>query len=293
MTSPRIVLTGVTGFLGSHLLNSLVTREVDLCLVTRAASVRNDGHSTASEFVSTEDRNWMEVVRDFHPTCVIHTATRFQVSHDRSDISPMITANVEVGTVLLDIAHECGSRFVTTSSAWQHYQGLPGLPVNLYAATKQAFDVIANFYRGEGLDLRRLTLFDVYGPKDTRRKLVPLLLEAARTGVPMQATSGRQLIDLTYVDDVVRAVLMIALDSATIEASDAVLKSGPVSVRQVAEVLEWVIGQPVPVNWGATLDRPREMREDWGLEPVLPHWKPEVPLAEGLSRIWEVEQSRD
>lgn len=293
MTSPRIVLTGVTGFLGSHLLPSLLARDVDLCLVTRAASARNSAFATASELVSTEDPNWTEVVRDFRPTCVIHAATRFQVNHDRSDISPMITANVEVGTVLLDIAHECGSRFVTTSSAWQHYRGLLGSPVNLYAATKQAFDVIANFYRGEGLDLRRLTLFDVYGPKDTRRKLVPLLLDAARTGVPMQATSGRQLIDLTYVDDVVRAVLMVALDRDTFEVHDAVVRSGPVSVRHVAEALEHAIDRPVPVAWGVTPDRPKEMREDWGVEPVLPHWKPEISLAEGLSRVWEVEQSHE
>ena len=293
MTSPRIVLTGATGFLGSHLLTSLLDRDLDLCLLTRVPLPTSDDLGSVVEVATTEDPTWTDVVRDFHPTCVIHTATRFQVNHDRGDIEPMITANVGVGAILLDVAHECGARFVTISSAWQHFRGVPGAPVNLYAATKQAFDVIADFYRQEGLDLRRLTLFDVYGPKDTRRKLVPLLLAAARSGKPLQATSGHQLIDLTYVDDVVRAVLMIALDGNTIQASDAVLKSRPVSLRQVAKVLEGVIGQPVPVIWGATPDRPREMREDWGLEPVLPQWKPEISLADGLGRTWEAEHSHD
>ena len=76
--------------------------------------------------------------------------------------------------------------------------------MSLYAATKQALAVIVEYYvRVRGLDATTVTLFDTYGPGDVRPKLVPLLLRAARDGAPVDMSDGGQLIDLTYVDDVV------------------------------------------------------------------------------------------
>ena len=293
VTSPRIVLTGASGFLGSHLHAALLRRDVELCLVTHQRIPSIAGAESAEKVVSVKTPDWIDAVEAFAPNCFVHAATRFQVTHDRSDIPPMVRANVEVGTQLLDLAYHHDARFVTISTAWQLYEGLPRNPMNLYAATKQAFDSIADFYRGEGLDLVRLFLFDVYGPGDTRKKFVPLLMEAARTGAPMHATSGQQLIDLTYVDDVVEAIIGCAMRQSPATTIDSVLKSGTRPVRQVAEVFGDVIGAPVPVIWGAIPDRQKEMRQDWGLEPVLLDWSPTVDLSEGLKRVWEWEGVRD
>lgn len=281
----RVVLTGVGGFLGSHLAHELITRNVELLLIvheTQPSSVISE----VAEVASSKDLQWRDQLMRFNPTHIIHAATRFQVRHSRDDIQPMLRSNIEFGTQLLDIAHACGSRFTTISSAWQMYQGKKNTPLNLYAATKQAFDTLADFYRAEGLNLSRLYLFDVYGPGDRRQKLVPLLMEAARVKSPLMATSGRQLIDLTYVDDVVRAVVEVSLGSDVPDCGDWVVKSGPISVRRVAEIMSEAIGEAVPVTWGAIEERNKEMTFDWGLEPVVPGWKPEVDLPDGLLQTW-------
>lgn len=284
--SRRVVLTGSGGFLGSHVARYLVDQDVATLLITHNSEPPRSVMEAGARAVNVADKEWEERVDHFGPTCVIHVATRFQVGHDRSDITPMVRANVELGAKLLDLAHGHGARFVTISSAWQRYEGQANAPVNLYAATKQAFDVIADYYRSSGLDLARLYLFDVYGPGDSRRKLVPLLMDAAKSGRPLLATSGRQLIDLTFVDDVVDAVAQVAFATDKSLSLDAVIKSGPVPVRRVAEVLSTVIGEQVPVEWGAVADREKEMVADWGLEPVLPNWRPKVSLFDGLNRIW-------
>lgn len=285
--APKICLTGSGGFLGSHLARRIADRDCELLLVTHVSKAPREAVARGAKVVSVLDDNWLDQVDQFEPTCFVHAATRFQVGHTQGDVVPMIRANVEVGALLLDMAFRRSSRFVTLSSAWQKFQGRPISPVNLYAATKQAFDTIADFYCGEGLDLRRLTTFDVYGPADKRQKLVPLLFKTSRTGRPLQATSGQQLIDLTFVDDVVRAVTMIAFDEETQSSIDYVVKSGSLPVREVVDILSDVVGKDVPVNWGAVPDREKQMTYDWDLEPVLPNWKPEIGLREGLRRSWE------
>ena len=282
----KVVLTGAAGFLGSHLARDLLSRDLDLLLVTHTSPPPVFAKDQGVVTVSVTDPAWLGTIMEWEPTCIVHAATRFQVSHSQSDISPMVQANVELGTQLLDIAHACRSRFVTVSTAWQKYEGRNNSPVNLYAATKQAFDSIADFYQGEGLDLARIFLFDVYGPGDTRRKLVPLLMSAAASGQPLHATSGSQLIDLTFVDDVVRAITDVALGDESLSAVDAVVKSGAMTVRQVSEILSEAIGQPIPVEWGAVPDRPKEMLHDWGLEPMLSGWEPQCSLIEGLRQTW-------
>ena len=283
----RVVLTGAGGFLGSHLCRDLIGRDFDLLLVLHTSPPPTAAVERDVAMTSTRDPTWLDEVSAFNPTCVIHAATRFQVSHSRDDIAPMVRSNVELGTQLLDVALSCGSRFVTLSSAWQRYEGRINSPVNLYAATKQAFDSVADFYQREGLNLARLFLFDVYGPSDTRQKLVPLLMSAAATKQPLPATSGEQLIDLTFVDDVVRAITDAAFSDKSSLVIDGVVKSGAMTVRHVAEVLSEAIGRPVPVQWGEVPDRPKEMLHDWELEPALPGWSPIVSLPEGLVKTWE------
>ena len=286
MSSRRIALTGATGFLGSHLLETLMGTDLDVAVLIHQTPILDEAVSSGVSVVRTGLPDWQERLLEFDPDCVIHTATRFQVNHDRRDISPMIRANVEFGTELLQISAETGARLVTFSSFWQRYEGRSQAPMNLYAATKQAFDDVADYFRDDGLDLTRLTLFDVYGPGDTRVKLVTLLVRAALSGDPLEASSGNQLIDLTYVDDVVEAVLQVALESDAAGEGDFVVRSGALPLRNVASTLSEVVGRPVPVVWGARPDRPREMRQDWEMGTLLPGWSPRVSLSEGLSRVW-------
>lgn len=286
MAEHRVLLTGGSGFLGSHIFRALTKAEVEIAVVTHVNSVGN--RQRADEFLSLPTSNdaWKQEALDFRPTHVVHAATRFQVNHDGQDIRPMIRANVELGTELLEIGAETNAQFLTFSSFWQQYEGRGHQPMNLYAATKQAFDEIADYFRNEGLDLARLTLFDVYGPGDTRSKLVPLLIHAALSGEPLDASSGMQLIDLTYIDDVVDAVMQVLFEMPPKEPADFVVRSGARKIRDVVDTLGQVTGSEVPVCWGARPDRPREMREDWDVGVLLPDWSPKVTLPAGLERVW-------
>jgi nucleoside-diphosphate-sugar epimerase len=220
---------------------------------------------------------------------VFHLATSFIAQHETCDIPELIDSNITFGTVILEAARGASARVVLTGSAWQHFEGATYHPVSLYAATKQALFDVAAFYAHEGLDVRELTLFDTYGPDDPRRKLVPLLLEAAATGEQIDMSSGTQLIDLLYVTDVVEALIRTADQPASESTSvqQFVARSGtPVSIRGLVELIEQVVGSEINVAWGKRPDRPREMRSDWTFGHPVPGWSPRVDLASGIRSCW-------
>jgi nucleoside-diphosphate-sugar epimerase len=235
----------------------------------------------------------VERIAEFAPDVVIHLATHFLASHEVSDIPELMRANIEFGTFVLEGASRCGARVVNVNSAWQHVNGAEYSPVSLYAATKQAFSDIATYYsQVRDLEIRDVTLFDSYGPGDTRMKLVPLLLGAARSGASLDMSDGQQLIDLTYVDDVALGLLHAALVS-DVPSSTVIRSWKPLTIREVVARVESVTGASLAVNWGVRPARPREMRTDWVFGSALPGWQPSVTFDEGLTRCWNATSTSD
>jgi len=129
----RVLVTGASGFIGSHTVAELVKQGAHVAATTRSLPFE-------SAQVSIKVDSGMESgITEFKPECVIHLATKFMPSHTGKDISALIESNIEFGTRVLQVSTELGALFLTASSHWQHYQGKDYSPISLYAATKQAF----------------------------------------------------------------------------------------------------------------------------------------------------------
>ncbi|MFZ3018966.1 MAG: NAD-dependent epimerase/dehydratase family protein [Gallionella sp.] len=284
------LMTGSTGFIGSHLVNGLLAAGWQVHVVIRKplgecswdpAQVKTHHHDGSTEGL-------VSIMREAGPDVVLHLASLFLSSHRVEDVVPLMQSNVQFPAQLLEAMHQanCG-RLLNTGTAWQHYRGMDYSPVNLYAATKQAFGTILQYYV-EACGLRAITLelSDTYGPGDTRRKLMHLLDEVARTQKPLPMSPGEQKIDLVHVDDVVRAYL-IAAERLLAEPGNghecyAVSSGQPVRLKELVAVFERVRGVSVPVQWGGRGYREREVMEPWSGGNILPGWSPQIGLESGL-----------
>lgn len=288
-----VLVTGATGFIGRHLCDRLVSAGADVHAVVRAASssgahlagvTTHTVHDATAEFATVST-----VVR---PVVIFHLATRFAQKHHPTAISQMVDANVTFGAAVADAAVRGHARMVHATSAWQHYAGSDYSPVSLYAATKQALcDVIQYFAEMEGLVADEVCLFDTYGPRDPRQKLVWLLLEHAASGAPLPMSSGHQLVDLTHVEDVVSAFVGVA--TATPLGGRLVARSGhPITVRELTALVERVSGRPINAQWDLRPARGREMDQDWIVPGVSTSWRPRIDLQSGVADLWTEEVSR-
>jgi nucleoside-diphosphate-sugar epimerase len=287
----RALLTGVTGFVGSHLARALLADGDEVHAVVRPGAHLDRIPDLRDRLQLHEDDGGTGLavaVEAARPEVTFHLATRFIAEHQPPDVGPLVADNVAFPARLLEALDGSGSTFVNVGTAWQHVDGSPYRPKNLYAATKQAFeDVLAHYRVNGGRPCATVHLFDSYGPQDHRGKLLAALLGALRTGTPLEMSSGEQLVDLVHVDDIVRA-LRLAAPAAVAGVKPAHFAAGTGqarSLRDVVAVLEQVAGRAVPVRWGARPDRAGEMRVPWDAGSPVPGWQPRVPLAEGLADL--------
>ena len=83
-------------------------------------------------------------------------------------------------TILLDaVVNIKIKKFINLGTVWQHFNDTKNLAFNLYAATKQSFECIFNYYKNQYTKIKfyNILLTDTFGTNDKREKLIPILLK--------------------------------------------------------------------------------------------------------------------
>lgn len=289
----RILLTGATGFIGTNLVKKLAHR-YEFVLVVRESSDTSKLDSLVYKKIVYKDSNSLrEDIIANNVQGVIHLASLYLKSHKSEDISNLIDSNVKFPTEILESCIGTSVKwFINTGTFWEHYNNEDYNPINLYAATKKSFEDIAKFYI-ETSDIKFVTLklCDTYGPGDTRPKIMNLWYKAALDNKTMQMSEGNQLIDISYIDNVIDAYDLlidhISSKDNNLEASYCVRSNDIVSLRELHQIFEKVSGLNVKVDWGYYPYRERENMVPWNKGTLVPGWKPKISITEGIRKVFK------
>ncbi|MEY2420467.1 MAG: GDP-4-dehydro-6-deoxy-D-mannose reductase [Acidimicrobiaceae bacterium] len=290
----RALVTGVSGFVGRHLIEHLraMGDEVEGC-------DRADGSVDIGDLSSVRS-----VVNRVRPEVVYHLAGWSDVGGSWAAPVEVFRANAE-GTlnVLLACADAGVERVLAVSSADVYgivrEDELPITedaalrPVTPYAASKVAADYLAlQAWLGTGLPVLRARAFNHLGPGQMPRFVAPALAERiARneldggTVVPIGNLSARR--DFTDVRDVVRAYRLLVERGEPGEAYN-VCSGNAVSVQQLAEALLTMAREPMELRPDPALERPIDvpvLLGDYSRLREATGWEPEIPLAQTLADL--------
>lgn len=289
------LLTGATGFIGGNLARALLKDGWNLHIIVRSGSRLATLEDVMSQIqIHTHDgstEQLCKIVADCSPDIVFHLSSLFLAQHSTSDIEQLLRSNVVFSTQLTEAMVQAGCwRFINTGTSWEHYENCQYNPVNLYAATKHAFEAILEYYlKTTALKAITLKLFDTYGSSDPRVKLFTLLRKVVENGNSLAMSPGDQLIDIVHVDDVVRAYLMAAdrlfTEVVSMHERYAVSSGNLLPLRALVELYSKTTGQILPIEWGAKPYRQREVMIPWQDGKPLPGWKADVDLVEGIGRM--------
>lgn len=288
------LITGATGFIGGELARRLIKDKWFVAIVVRAgsdlSSIEDVQKFVVTHIYDGTIESLISIVGEVKPDVVFHLASLFLADHVPKQVAGLISSNILFGTQLLEAMVANGVRnIVNAGTSWQNYHGDDYRAVNLYAATKQAFEDILSFYVDRyTLSSITLKLFDTYGPADKRRKLITLIVDAIKKSAELGVSPGGQLIDISHIDDVVEhfvraGIFCIANELA---APQKYFVSGErFTVKELVSEIELAIGRKASIIYGKRPYRDREVMYLPSVEGKTPPWDDLVvrkPLMQGV-----------
>ena len=215
----KIFITGGTGFIGRHTASELARRGHRLLLLTRRSNPKELFASRKNiAFVRGDIRNvgaWSGLVKRFRPDVVLHMA--WEGIPDYGPRASIKNLNGGLGVIRLAAAISC-KRLVCVGSDKEYgvsagkVDESTGLhPFTAFSAAKTALHWIGKeIARENGIKFVWARIFFAYGPGQRPAALIPYLLSCIQKGVQPEIKNVAGANDFVYIDDVARALAMLA-----------------------------------------------------------------------------------
>jgi UDP-glucose 4-epimerase len=286
--SGTALITGATGFIGSHLCRRLLAQAVSLHAISRSPQ-KTDPRITWWKTDAADGPAMHRVFAEVKPDFIFHLASVVSGSRDLQFVQPTFASNLLSTVNVMTSAAEVGCRRVVLTGSLEEPVGdIEPVPCSPYAAAKFAGTAYARMFHAlYRLPVVMLRLFMVYGPaqKDLR-KLVPYVALSLLRGESPKISSGTRQVDWIYVEDVVDGILQAAT-AENAEGKVIDIGSGElVSVRAVVEKLVSIVNPKIVPEFGAVADRPLEQVRvaDTAASRTAIGWQKSLSLDEGLRR---------
>jgi UDP-glucose 4-epimerase len=299
----RVLVTGATGFIGSHLVRRLLVEGAEVHAMTSTVSsiyperlldVKDDITLHEANLI---DRSAMDaVVGRARPSHVFHLGAYTHVGKSWSRVDECIQANIQGTVNLLQALDGTGyERFVYTGTSEIYgdidvpfREDAAVNPISPYSVSKYAGERYCRmFHSGYGWPVVMVRPFNAYGPWQTPDRVIPEIIGRALRGEDLKMTQGRQTREFNFVEDLAEGFLAIGT-APGVEGELFNLGCGEeVSMRDLATTILDLMGNPIEPQFGALPDRPTEiwrMYCDSSKVRERVGWAPRHTLAEGLAK---------
>ena len=284
-----ILLTGATGFLGSHLLKKLLDENYDVVILKRTFSntwriknVINDVKVYNLDEIISFEIPFKENPID----TVIHTATNYGRKGEK--IIDVIKTNLYFPLNLLETATFFNTATFLNTDTFFNTDILQYNYLNHYTLSKKHFvDWGKCFANAKEIQFLNLKLEHVYGPLDNENKFLPWVIKQLMNNVSeIKLTEGKQKRDFIYIDDVVNAFSTI-LGSSKIFDTFHEIQIGTgcsTSIKELVTLLKQLLNANTELNFGSLNYRSGEIMESKAANSALKKigWKPLYDLETGL-----------
>ena len=310
----RVLVTGATGFIGSHLAHHLLRAGAELHVLARpmASMRRLEGIRASVRMWSgdvTDYDSLLACCRSANPEFIFHLAADTSVRHFNGQwqtIGNSASINLLGSLAMLRAAiesHAPVAAFVRVGGLEEYGVGAVPYdetqreqPVSPYSASQVAtthyFQVLQQYTTMSIVTLRPAL---IYGPDQSMDFFIPSLIASCLQNVDFEMTAGDQTRDLLYVDDFI-AALLAASTGVGLAGNIVNIGSGiEYAICDVANEIVRLTGTRANVSRSTGPVRVGDLRRLVAATrraAVLLDWRPTIALTDGLERTirWYSEQ---
>jgi CDP-3, 6-dideoxy-D-glycero-L-glycero-4-hexulose-4-reductase len=205
----KILITGASGYVGSNLFQALAHTNYSINLLFRYKTINSltSLHNMTCHYYDDLD-DLIKIFDKVKPELVIHTAGYIVNNYENIDIKHLIDANVYYGLEILEAMRKSGCKnFIYIGSFYQNKKPSLFYNYNLYAATKNAFEEIIDYYVDtHDFKVLKMRFPNIYGPNNNRSILNKLVNHVGNTSEFVFYTSDK-ILNFIHINEVTKSII--------------------------------------------------------------------------------------
>lgn len=289
MTNKTILITGVTGFLGSNILRKLSQTNNKIIILKRSTSDLSNiqNQFTNCKFYDVDNQDLDILFKENPIDVIVHTATNYGRSDEK--LLEIINSNIIFPLNLLDLGIKNGVKvFINFSTALSKN-------INPYTISKYHFQDWLT-HKKDKIKVVNLILEYIYGPFDRDWKFVTMVIRNMLKNADfIEFSSGVQKRDFIFIDDVVDAFLLLLLKIDSIETGTSIpIGSGKCyELKQVVQYCHnYLLNSRTKLLFDVLEDRTNEIYESCADLSTLTSlgWIPKYSIEQGIKITIEKEK---
>ena len=301
LKNTAVLVTGISGFIGSHLARRLVAEGALVHGLVRKGSdlqrIQDIKGLVTLHCASLEGFESLSgIVKGIKPKKIFHLAAHVDVSRSLDIFRMMIDINIKGTSNLLqaleEIDYDC---FINTGSSDEYgdnpvpfHEDQKPNPVSPYSTAKVTNTMLCQMlFKNHGFPIVTLRPLLTYGPAQKCNMFIPLLISKMIQEESLEMTDGRQTREFNYVDDIVDGFIRASVCPAAVGQIINLGNGQEYTVKTLVGMIIKLMGSTVKPKFGVLDYRPGEPFRSYcdnrkALEIL--HWKPKIDLEEGLKR---------
>lgn len=297
LKTKKILITGITGFVGKHLAEKLRLLGADVYGVSRNVSDNKTFKANVIDYRILDN-----IIRKKKINICYHLAGETLVESGQENPYDTFKVNTEGTLNILEIARRrkidqiiiASTSHVYGKNKLPYYEGYTPKPTRPYETSKACTDLIAQSYAETyNLPVVIPRFVNIYGPGDTNfNRLIPKTIKAILLGKSPEMWGGKTVRDYLFIDDAIDGYVKLAMVDLKKVGKNRIFNFGCGNRTSVKDLIEKIISIS---RKNVSVKKVQEERVDeipfqyvsFSKAAKLLGWKPEVNLDKGLKIAWD------
>ena len=207
----KILISGTSGFIGYECLKYLLKNKYDITVLLRNKNKfnkkflnLNNNYPKFKKIFFSAEKDLKIKLKNRKIDIFINFSNYYVNSHNFEDISKLINANVIFPTLVLDLISNKCKKVINFGTMMQHPKSKKLDSLNLYAATKNSFDMIFNYYKYKykSCNFYNIKFYESFGKNDYRKKLLPTLLKNIKKNKLTKIFTSKLVLNIIHIEDI-------------------------------------------------------------------------------------------
>lgn len=301
MKGKRVLVTGGSGFIPSHLVDRLLADGAEVGVTVRYGNVvKNERLAHCWDDITVleadlRNRGAIQAgMADFKPEIVFHLAAYNHVGHSFIQVEECFDVNAKGTANMLDCSHGVEKFiYMSTSEVYGHQESVPFIetmrpdPISPYAITKYSGELYCRLKQrmADSIPIIICRPFNVFGPYQSSKAVIPELIINCLKGKPILTTKGEQTREFNYVSDIVDGLIKAAIHPGKEDEPINIAAAEEIAIKDLVQKIAAITQTSSEINIGAIPYRPTEiwrMYADNTRAKEILKWEPTIGLDKGL-----------